>query len=70
MSVKSSRGSLMKAVRDLNMSWQQTRNFWMDSKAGEFQQKYISPLPDAVNSASSIIEDLDKILTKIRRDCE
>ena len=60
----------MKAVRDLNVSWRQTKNFWMDAKALEFQEKYISPLPDAVNSASSIIEDLDKILTKIRRDCE
>jgi len=60
----------MKAVRDLNTSWQQTRSYWMDTKAAEFQEKYISPLPDAVNSASSIIEDLDKILTKIRRDCE
>ena len=60
----------MKAVRDLNVSWRQTKNFWMDSKALEFQEKYIAPLPDAVNSASSIIEDLDKILTKIRRDCE
>ncbi len=70
MSVKSSRGSLMKAVRDLNTSWQQTHGYWTDTKAAEFQEKYISPLPDAVNSASSIIEDLDKILNKIRRDCE
>ena len=70
MSVKSSRGSLMKAVRDLNTSWQQTRDYWMDTKAGEFQEKYIPPLPDAVNAASSIIEDLDKILNKIHRDCE
>ena len=60
----------MKAVRDLNISWQQTSNFWKDSKASEFQEKYISPLPDAVNAASSIIEDLDKILTKSHRDCE
>ena len=60
----------MKAVRDLNTSWQQTHGYWTDNKATEFQEKYISPLPDAVNSASSIIEDLDKILNKIRRDCE
>ena len=60
----------MKAVRDLNISWQQTRNFWTDSKALTFQENYIAPLPDAVNSASSIIEDLDKILTKIHHDCE
>jgi hypothetical protein len=70
MSVKSSRGSLAKAVRDLHVSWHQTQNYWRDDKAKEFDEKYITPLPDAINSASSIIEELDQILTKIKRDCE
>lgn len=70
MSVKSSRGSLAKAVRDLHVAWQQTENYWRDDKAREFDERYIAPLPDAINSASSIIEELDQILTRIRRDCE
>ena len=70
MSVKSTRGVLAKASRDLNVSWHQARNYWNDAKAREFQEKYIAPLPDALNSASSIIEELDKVLTKINRDCE
>jgi len=70
VSVKSSRGQLAKAVRDLHVSWRQTQNYWRDAKAREFDEKYIAPLPDAINSASSIIDELDQILTKIRRDCE
>ena len=70
MSVRSSRGTLSKAVRDLNVAWGQTKNYWRDAKAREFEEKYIDPLPDALNNASSIIEELDRVLTKIRRDCE
>ncbi|HIG84243.1 MAG TPA: hypothetical protein EYG40_14210 [Verrucomicrobia bacterium] len=70
MSVKSTRGTINKAVRDLNVSWQQCKNYWADSKSKEFEEKYIAPLPDAVTATSSIIDEIDKILTKIKRDCE
>ncbi len=70
MSVKSSRGVLLKAVRDLQVNWQQARAHWRDDKAREFEDRYMAPLPDAINSASSIIEEIDQILTRIRRDCE
>ncbi len=70
MSIKSSRGMLMKAVRDLNASWDQTRMQWSDDKAREFEERYLRPLPEALNSASTIIEELDKVLAKIRHDCE
>lgn len=70
MSVKSTRGILTNAVRDLNTRWAQTKNYWHDAKAREFEERYIKPLPDALNSASSIIEELDQVLSKIRRDCE
>ena len=70
MSVKSTRGAINKSVRELNVSWQQCKNYWHDAKAREFEDKYITPLPDAVTAASSIIDEIDKILTKIRRDCE
>ena len=70
MSVKSTRGTINKAVRDLNVSWQQCKNYWTDVKSKEFEEKYITPLPDAVTATSSIIDEIDKILTKIKRDCE
>lgn len=70
MSVKSARGALAKATRDLHVSWQQTAPHWSDARAQEFEKKYITPLSDALTSSSSIIEELDQLLTKIRRDCE
>jgi len=70
MSVKSTRGTINKAVRDLNVNWQQCKNYWNDVKSKEFEEKYISPLPDAVTATSSIIDEIDKVLSKIKRDCE
>ena len=70
MSIKSTRGILMKASRDLNASWAQTRMQWTDGKAREFEERYLRPLPEALNSASTIIEELDRVLANIRRDCE
>ncbi|MDA7605536.1 hypothetical protein OAK04_00050 [Verrucomicrobia bacterium] len=70
MSVKSTRGTINKAVRDLNVNWQQCKNHWNDVKSKEFEEKYIVPLPDAVTATSSIIDEIDKVLNKIKRDCE
>ncbi|MEE2809012.1 MAG: hypothetical protein VYB73_06835 [Verrucomicrobiota bacterium] len=70
MSVKSTRGTINKAVRDLNVNWQQCKNYWNDVKSKEFEEKYIAPLPDAVTATSSIIDEIDKVLSKIKRDCE
>ena len=70
MSVKSTRGTINKAVRDLNVNWQQCKNHWNDVKSKEFEEKYIAPLPDAVTATSSIIDEIDKVLNKIKRDCE
>ena len=43
MSVKSARGTINKAVRDLNVNWQQCKNHWNDVKSKEFEEKYIVP---------------------------
>ena len=45
---------------------QQCKNYWTDVKSKEFEEKYIAPLPDAVTATSSIIDEIDKILTKIK----
>ena len=70
MSLAASRAQLARRTKELNVSWEQTKNYWRDAKAREFESKYIASLPDAVNASVTIIEELDKILNKIRKDCE
>lgn len=50
--------------------WQHTREYWRDAKSTEFEHKYLDELFSSVDKAVGVIEQLDKLLNKIRRDCE
>lgn len=56
--------------RELIRNWQDTQEIWRDRKAKEFDQTYMQPLFDAADNAVAAMEDLDKLLAKLRKDCE
>jgi hypothetical protein len=68
MSVSSTR--LAAVTKDLWVKWQHTRESWADAKSIEFERKYLQELTAGVDKAVSVIEQLDKLLTKIKSDCE
>lgn len=70
MSARASAVKLTKCTKQLLQSWQQVSNYWRDQKSAEFEKKYIATLPDDVTAAAKVIEEIDKILTRARRDCE
>ena len=57
-------------TKDLRGQWQQTKAYWRDSKAQEFEEKYLAELFASVDKTVAVIEQLDKLLQKIRSDCE
>ena len=57
-------------TKDLWLQWQQTKEYWRDAKSQEFEQKYLDELVASVDKATAVIEDLDKLLMKIRKDSE
>jgi hypothetical protein len=57
-------------TRELWGQWQQTKEYWKDSKSAEFERKYLEDLVANVDKAVMVIEQLDKLIGKIRRDCE
>ncbi len=57
-------------TKDLLAQWQQTKEYWTDIKSAEFERKYLEELKAGVDSAVTIMEQLDNLLTKIRKDCE
>lgn len=61
---------LMALTRQLSGEWQQTRESWQDAKSIEFQRKYIDELLAGVDKAVTVMEQVDKLITKIRHDCE
>lgn len=70
MSLQSGRGRLAGLARELNRAWAETGEHWRDRKAGEFNQRYLRDLFDGVDNAVAAMEELDKVLKKLRQDCE
>lgn len=68
MNATSSR--LMGLTRELTGKWNQTRDAWQDARADEFDRKYMQELQSSVDKTIIVMEQLDKLLTKIRNDCE
>jgi hypothetical protein len=50
--------------------WQQTREYWRDAKSQEFDHHYMEELSHSVGLAVAVIEQLDKLVASIRKDCE
>ena len=68
--MKGSGTRLTGITRELWVQWQQTKVYWRDAKCQEFERKYLEELLTSVDRTATIIEQLDKLLTKVRTDCE
>lgn len=70
MNLQANKSTLMAVSKELNQNWQQVKDKWQDTKQNEFERTYIETLQVNINMAVEAMEKLDKVLTKIRRDCE
>lgn len=70
MNLQSDKSVLMKVSKDLKTSWDQVKDSWHDVKSQEFERNYLEPLQSNITMAVAVIEKLDKLLTKVRKDCE
>ena len=67
----SGNGSRLAALTSqLSNQWQRTKEQWKDAKCEEFDRQYIQELLASVDKAVTVMEQLDKLVTKIRHDCE
>jgi hypothetical protein len=57
-------------TKELWGQWQQTKASWRDTKCQEFEEKYLADLMATVEKTVGVIEQLDKLITKIKKDCE
>lgn len=70
MSLSANKGRLTGSARELSLQWEQTKNYWRDQKAAEFEKKYLEELMIFVNKTVVVLEKLDELLKKVRTDCE
>lgn len=70
MSLRASTTRLTAVTRDLANQWGETKQHWRDFKALEFEKKYLEELFPTVERSAALMEQLDKLLGKIKSDCE
>lgn len=70
MSLGVNKSKLEAVTRELLAKWDYTKEHWADTKAQEFEKKYIEELVTGLGAAGAVIEQLDKLVNKIRSDCE
>jgi hypothetical protein len=70
MSLGSTSTRLSAITRELWAQWQATKDEWTDAKCREFEHKYIDELIAGVERAVGVIDKTEKLLAKIRKDCE
>jgi hypothetical protein len=67
----SANGARLEAItKELRIQWQQTKHHWSDTKSAEFEHRYLDELFTSVDRAVSVIDQLDKLIAKIKKDCE
>ena len=70
MSLLANKSRLEALTKELSTKWSETKDFWHDTKSHEFGQRFMNELFSGVNRTATCIQDLDKIITKVRHDCE
>jgi hypothetical protein len=70
MSLSAQKSRLVAITKELSLKWDQTKDYWQDAKSLEFEKKYMEELLASVDKAVSVIEQLDRLVTKVRKDCE
>ena len=70
MSARASAVKLTKSTKVFMQSWDRVKSHWQDARQREFEKDFIETLPDDVSAAIRVIEEIDRIVTRARRDCE
>ena len=70
MSLSANRTRLTMTTKELLANWKQTKEHWKDAKSAEFEHRYLDELFEGVETADGVMEQLDKLLNKIKTDCE
>jgi hypothetical protein len=68
--MNASQNRLMTLSKDLRAAWAETRQHWSDAKSLEFEKRFLDELNSGVNQAISSIDALERVLNKVRDDCE
>jgi hypothetical protein len=67
----SSNGQVIAAItKDLALRFHELQHTWRDAKSNELEERFLYPLTSSVDRALPAFETLQKLLSKVREDCE
>jgi hypothetical protein len=70
MTISANGKILVMATKELSRKWDETKESWQDAKSAEFEQKFLFDLTSGVVRAVPVFDDLDKLIARVRNDCE
>jgi hypothetical protein len=70
MGVYEGRGQLSKAIKLLQLRWQEAKSYWNDAASDQFEKKFLEPLEMDLRSAATAMDHMASILVQVRRDCQ
>jgi len=70
MNVSANGKTVVALTKQLSVAWTETRQHWRDSKSEEFEKRFLSELLSTIDRAAPVFDDLDKVLHRVRNDCE
>ena len=70
MSLGGSKSRLSSTTKELALQWEQTKHYWRDAKAHEFEERFLQELFISMEKTVTVVEKLDELLKKVRSDCE
>jgi hypothetical protein len=70
MSLAGAKSRLAGTTKDIWLQWDETRKAWRDAKAEEFEKEFLSELFHGVDRTITVMEKLDELLARIKKDCE
>lgn len=70
MSVRAAGNVMAASTKQLWRSWDHARHEWRDAKADDFEQKYLVELQATVDRAGIVLNQIEKILSQAKEECE
>ena len=70
MSAGAAKGAMNDSTRELMVAWERVRETWRDGKADEFGRTYLAGLGEDVSRAVRVMDELERLFSKIHADCE
>jgi hypothetical protein len=70
MSVGSERARLVGVMRTVVREWDHVRQDWCDERSRAFGEQYIDAFREGIDRVLPRLEELERVMRKVRTDCE